>query len=110
MKLHIQRWTYRDGNHTIRVENAYCWNGWAQERLVVDGEQVQTKGAWFATSRDFNEPWLTRLGDTQLEVRLQSGLMKIHADVRIDGRVLTPESMEKFVWEGAKGAWPPAEG
>ena len=42
MKLYGERWVYRIGNSVIEVDNGFAWRGFAQERMVVNGETVQS--------------------------------------------------------------------
>ena len=63
MKIHGQRWRYRLANTEVFIDNVFSWFGWAQERMLVNGELAQSAGSWFSFSRNFNEPWLTLSGD-----------------------------------------------
>ena len=54
MKMLGQAWLYRIGNTLVRVENAFAWSGWCQERLRVNDETAHEAYGWFGTRRDFN--------------------------------------------------------
>lgn len=109
MHLIGQAWIYRVGNSRVRVENAFTWVGWAQERLVVNDESVRTAGAWYGLSRDFNEDWLTPTGEGDLSVRLRSGLNGISCEAWLDGVEVEPEALLVARWRGGRNTWAPAE-
>lgn len=106
MRLIGQAWVYRVGNSIVRVENAFAWIGWAQERLVINEETAKSAQGWFGAKRDFDEDWLTPTGEGVLKVRLLAGLMGIHCRVTLDDQGIEPEALEAAVWSGAKGEWP----
>lgn len=109
MQLIGQGWIYRVGNSLIRVENAFAWLGWAQERLVVNDEPVRSAGAWYGLSRDFKEDWLTPTGEGELPVRLTSRLNGISCDAWLDGVEIEPEALRVARWRGDRNSWAPAE-
>jgi hypothetical protein len=108
--MHIlgQRWQYRVGNALVHVDNAFSWIGWAQERLVVNGETVEAAGAWFSFRRSFAEPWLTLIGDDELKVDLKSRVSGIDCRVTLAGEALEAEELFEAKWSG-KGSWPAEE-
>ncbi|MFL0671301.1 MAG: hypothetical protein ACJLS3_07730 [Erythrobacter sp.] len=105
MVIHGQRWRYRVGNADVCVDNAFSWWGWAQERWVINGEEVRSIGAWFTFRRKFDEPWLTPLGDGVLAADLRSAAHGVACEVRLDGELLAPEALYETSWSG-RGAWP----
>lgn len=109
MNLIGQAWVYRIGNSIVRVENAFVWRGWAQERLVVNDEPVREAGAWYGLSRDFNEDWLTPTGEGELAVRLRSRLNGISCEAKLEGVEVEPEALLVARWRGGRKAWAPAE-
>jgi hypothetical protein len=109
MHMYVRRWRFREGNSDIVVENAWALTGWAQERLVVNGETVAQGSGWWRYTETFSEPWLSRLGETELKVELRSGLKTIHATVEIDGQRLEPEEDIVFNWTGPRRTWPPLD-
>lgn len=108
MKILGQAWVYRVGNSVVRVENAFTWAGWCQERLRVNDETVSEAFGWFGARRDFHEDWLTATGEGLLSVRLTSQLMGIRCDVTLDGAPIEPEANETVVWAGPRRSWPGA--
>lgn len=46
-----QRWVYRVGNSVVCVDNGFAWIGWAQERMVVNDETVQSSTAGSGRAR-----------------------------------------------------------
>jgi hypothetical protein len=109
LRLIGQAWVYRVGNSVVRVENAFAWIGWAQERLIVNDEAVTSAQGWFGLSRSFEEDWLTPLGEGVLRVRLVARMMGIDCIVKLDDQPIEPEALEQAVWSGAKGEWPASE-
>jgi len=105
MQLIGQAWVYHVGNSTVRVENAFAWLGWAQERLIVNDEAVRTAGGWFGMSRDFKEGWLTPIGEGQLSVRLRSRMNGISCEVRLDDVEVDPEALLVARWRGGSNTW-----
>ncbi|VXB69145.1 hypothetical protein [Brevundimonas sp. G8] len=109
MQLIGQAWVYRVGNSLVRVENAFGWIGWAQERLIVNEEPVRTAGAWFGLSRDFKEDWLTPTGEGELAIRLRSQVNGIRCQAMLEGVEIAPEAFLQAKWGGGRNAWAPAE-
>jgi hypothetical protein len=109
MRIHGQRWQYRVGNALVHVDNAFSWTGWGQERLVVNLETVKATGAWMALRRSFAEPWLTRIGDDELQAQLKARLLGIDCCVTLAGEALEAEELFEAKWSGPKGTWPPEE-
>ncbi|MDG5746646.1 hypothetical protein P8Q88_00485 [Qipengyuania sp. XHP0207] len=105
MKLHGQRWRFQLENSEIFVDNAFSWYGWAQERLVVNGDVAQAAGQWFAFRRSFDEDWLTVTGDGLLEVRMRSTLTGVNCEIAIDGTAVEPDGLFEATWKGRR-SWP----
>jgi hypothetical protein len=97
------------GNALVHVDNAFSWTRWAQERLVVNLETVESAGAWFAIRRSFAEPWLNRIGDDELKVDLKSTIRGITCHVTLAGEALQAEELFEAKWSGGKGSWPPED-
>ena len=108
MKLQGQRWLYRLGNAEVVVENAFSWEGWAQERWLINGEVAGETGGWLVTRRSFDEPWLTPLGDGVLAVEMRSRLLTVECRVTLDGVTIEPDALFEGRWHG-KGVWPAAD-
>ena len=108
MKLHGQRWRYQLANTEIFVDNAFSWFGWAQERLLINGEVAQSVGSWLSFKRSFDEPWLTRSGDGVIEVLMRSKLNEISVELRLDDELVEHEELFEAAWYG-KGLWPNSE-
>ena len=109
MKMLGQAWVYRIGNTLVRVENAFAWSGWCQERLRVNDETAHEAYGWFGTRRDFDEDWLTSTGEGVLAVRLKARLMGISCEAFLDRERLEPEAHETVEWAGPRRSWPPAD-
>ncbi len=107
MRMHFRRWRFREGNAEIIVENAWSLTGWAQERLVVNGETTSEASGWWRVQQSFAEPWLTRLGETELKVSLIAAINTVNAVVELDGRILEPDQDVTFDWSGPRRSWPP---
>lgn len=105
MKLMGQAWRYRVGNSIVRVENAFSWTGWAQERLVVNGETAQQAGAWFGFRRTFSEDWLTPIGEGELTVSMRSRVDGISCALKLDGVDIEPEALLEARWSGRRQSW-----
>lgn len=106
MRFQGQRWRYRIGNTLVHVDNAFSWTGWAQERLIVNGETVQQAGGWFGIRRAFDEPWLTPIDEDELRIRLRSRLWSVSCEAELSGEPVVPEALFETAWTGAKGGWP----
>ena len=109
MYLIGQAWVYRVGNSIVRVENAFAWRGWAQERLIVNEEPVRTAGAWFGLSRDFKEDWLTPTGEGKLAVGLRSRVNGIGCEALLEGVEVAPEEFLQARWRGGRNVRAPTE-
>lgn len=107
MRMHFRRWRFREGNAEIIVDNAWSLTGWAQERLVVNGETTSETSGWWRVQQSFSEPWLTRVGETELKVSLTAAINTVIAAVELDGRSLEPEQDVTFDWSGPRRSWPP---
>ena len=105
MKIHGQRWRYQLANAEVFVDNAFSWLGWAQERMLVNGEVVQSVGSWFSFKRNFKEPWLTLSGDGEIEVLMRSTLTGVDVELRLDGEVVEHEELFEVAWH-VRGTWP----
>jgi hypothetical protein len=103
VRLLGQRWEYRIGNSIVLVDNAFSWAGWGQERLLVNDETVASAGGVFGLYRGFSEPWLTRLGESELQVALSSRLRGIACAVTVDGEPVTPKAFWTAAWSGPPG-------
>ncbi len=101
-----QRWVYQIGNHTVFVDNAYDKSGWGQERLIVDGEVVQSSEGSMRFEQAYQESWLTAVGDSELKVRLYSGLMAIGCEVLLEGKPVDHDEYFQSSWVGPKSNWP----
>jgi hypothetical protein len=102
-----QRWLYRIGNATVVVDNAFNWLGWGQERLRVNDETIHESQGWFRLSQTFSEPWLTRLGEGELKVRIIGQINSVRCEALLDGVAQDAESLMAVRWTGTRGAWPP---
>lgn len=109
MKLYCERWVYRIGNSVIEVDNGFAWPGFAQERMVVNGETVQSHQGWFHARQDFFEPWIVPGGEGMLTITMVSGLLRVHCRAKLDGAPVEPAETLKAEWSGPKGAWPPQD-
>lgn len=101
-----QRWTYRVGNSTVMVDNAFNWLGWAQERLRVNDETVQDSQGMFRTHQAYAEPWLTMIGEGELSVRMSARILSIQCVLLLNGERLEPETYMAARWSGPKNSWP----
>ena len=105
MKLLGQRWRFQLENSEVFVDNAFSLLGWAQERLVVNGDPVQQAGQWFAFRRSFAEDWLTATGDGVLEIRMRSKINGVDCKVVLDGKEIEPDGFYEATWKGTL-SWP----
>lgn len=106
MKLHCQRWLFEIGNSVVKVDNAFSLLGWAQERLIVNDEIAGQAGQWFAMRRNFAEPWLSMLGDSELKVSMFARVGSVECVVELDGERLEPALLQEATWSGRRGLWP----
>ncbi len=109
MRLHGQRWVYRIGNSVVCIDNGFSWVGWAQERMVVNDETVQSSDGWFRLRQDYFEPWIVPGGEGVLRVKLVAGMMRISCSADLDSQPLDPVEILEATWSGSKKAWPPAD-
>ena len=109
MQMICQRWTYRVGNSTVTVDNAFNWLGWAQERLRVNDETVQDSRGLFRTRQSYAEPWLTMIGEGELSVCISARVMSIQCELRLNGDFIAPEAYLATRWSGPKNSWPAEE-
>lgn len=105
MKIHGQRWRYQLENSEIYVDNAFSWFGWAQERLLINGEVAQATGQWFAFRRSFSESWLTRLGDGLLEIKMRSTVTGVDCELKLDDEIIEHDGLFEISWRGRR-SWP----
>ena len=106
MKMMGQRWQFRIDNHVVNVDNAFSWWGWGQERLLINQESVKATGQWFVFRRSFAEPWLTRIGEDELTVKMRSTIGGIDCRVRLAGEELEPDTLYQLTWRGDRNSWP----
>ena len=109
MQMICQRWTYRVGNSTVTVDNAFNWLGWAQERLRVNDETAQDSRGLFRTRQSYAEPWLTVIGEGELSVCISARLMSIQCELRLNGDLIATEAYLATRWSGPKNSWPAEE-
>lgn len=108
MKMLGQRWVYRVGNSVVCIDNGFAWIGWAQERMVVNDETVQSSEGWFRLRQDYLEPWIVPGGEGVLTVKLISEMLGIACHADLDGQPLEPAETLKSKWSGPKRSWPTA--
>lgn len=101
-----QRWRYEVGNSTVIVDNAYTLFGWVKERLIVNDDEVQTSSSSWTFFRAFSEPWLTRIGEEDLEISMIAGLLSVQCGARLGHEKLTPVDILKASWVGDRESWP----
>lgn len=106
MKMLGQRWQYRLENSLVKVDNAFSWIGWGQERMIINDETVQRAGQWFGFKRSFDEPWITPVGDDELQIRLRARIGRLDCKVEIAGTEISSEALFEVSWSGNKGSWP----
>lgn len=110
MKLTGQRWRFELGNALVCVDNAFnLLTLWSQERLVVNEEVVAQGHGYFRARGVFSTPWLTRLGETELQVLAIGRARGVEVDVRLDGERQLPTEHYNAVWRGAAREWPPED-
>ena len=106
MRLRGKRWIYRFGNHEVRAENAWHWSGWAQERLVVDGEVVRAAGGHWRTSERFEVRVPDSADGAKIKVALDAGLFSIHCRASRDDVLMAADDVQYGQWDGEPGVWP----
>ena len=104
--MHGQRWVYRIGNSVVCIDNGFAWIGWAQERMVVNDETVQSSDGWWRMRQDYFEPWIVPGGDGVLRVTLVAGMWSINCSADLDGAPLEAVETLKATWSGPTGTWP----
>ena len=102
-------WRYLEGNSEIIIDNAWTLTGWAQERLVINGDTTAETSGWWRFTQSFAEPWLSRIGETELKVSLRAAMFTVTIHVEVDGRVLEAERYLTFDWAGPRRQWPPLD-
>lgn len=60
MRLIGQRWEFQIGNMTVKVDNAFSWTMWGQERMLVNDAVTHSSGGRWRLSQKYQEPWLSR--------------------------------------------------
>jgi len=106
MKFHGQRWEYRIGNAVVFADNAFTLSlrPSIHERLIVNEEIVQRGSSW--VRQNFNEPWLTMIGEEQLNVVMTSRLLGIHCEARLGAERIVPFAYWIASWKGDRRSWP----
>ena len=105
MRLHGQRWIFQIGNSTVKIDNAFSWTSWAQERMIVNDE-VLFETSDSAISRTFKEPWLTPDGEGELVVKIYSGVMSIICEAKLNGERIEPDACYSAQWTSNARHWP----
>ena len=105
MHLIGQRWEFRIGNSIVKVDNAFSWSLWGQERMLVNEEAVQKSGGRLRHSQTFKEPWLTMLGEGELRVRLL-GKARLYCTATLDGEEVPAHEIFEARWRGPAHSWP----
>lgn len=106
MKLYGQRWVYRIGNQTVTVDNAYSWSMWGQERMLVNDETAHSERGSMVFSRNFQEEWLTALGEGMVRVSITGAVVSMVCETTLDGNRLIPDECFVTVWNGDGTNWP----
>lgn len=106
MRLHGQRWIYRIGNQTVTVDNAFSWSLWGQERMLVNDEVAHSASGTMVYSRQFDEEWLTPVGEGTVQVRITGGLVSLICETTLDGNRLFPDECFVTAWNGPRNNWP----
>ena len=107
MPLRLKRWIYRINQHEIMLECGYTLWGWAQARLVVDGEtRAQARGLRFWPIR-----LETQVETTQPAMPLQAvitpGLGIVHNELWAFGvPAAAPARASKGWLDAPRGNWP----
>ena len=107
MPLRLKRWIYRINQHEIMLECGYTLWGWAQARLVVDGEtRAQAQGLRFWPIR-----LETQVETTQPAMPLQAvitpGLGSVHNEHWAFGvPAAAPARASKGWLDAPRGDWP----
>ena len=101
-----ERWEFELGNSTICIDNAHARDGWGQERFLLNGEVAHAAEGAMRFKQDFREPWLASVGETEIEIRLESGLFSIKCCAFLDGKRLEPTRYFQAQWSGERLSWP----
>jgi hypothetical protein len=110
VRIHGQRWLFRIGNSVVKVDNAFSWTTWTQERLIVNDEVVRQTSGWMRIRQTFTEPWLTMLGEEELRVKLVSRASAIACAATLGEAPLEPDERLSTSWNGGTLSWPAEEG
>lgn len=105
MKIYGQRWRFQLANTEVHIDNAFSWFGWAQERVLINGELAHSAGGWLVFKRSFKEPWLTFTGDGELSIKMFSTALGVEVKVELEGKALEYEELYEVNWNG-RGRWP----
>ena len=107
MPLRLKRWIYRINQHEIVLECGYALWGWAQARLLVDGEtKAQTTGLrfWPLTLEARVE---TAQPVMPLRAVITPGLASVHNQMWTYGvSAAAPDRAFKGWLETPRGSWP----
>ncbi|MGJ3231568.1 MAG: hypothetical protein ACFE0P_07205 [Oceanicaulis sp.] len=109
LTLRGKRWLYDIGGRRVSVENAWSWTGWAQERVVVDGESVRETGEEMKTRRRFTVPVEETRLNAPLEIDMRAKGFWIDCRMRYGDELIEPIDVQYGNWRGERGDWPPAE-
>lgn len=110
MRLRGKRWISTINGRPVRVENAWSFSFWAQERVVLDGLPVARTGEIGALDRTFRLSAPETGLPAALHVTLYAGLFKVHCQVWLGGARLTPDAVETGIWRAPRGRWPGEDG
>ncbi len=101
-----KRWIYRVEDRELRVENAWKFSFWAQERVLLENQIVASAGEYGAIERRFElAPDQTGLSHP-LNILITSGFLGLVCVVTYGAKTLTPVHVEHGRWWGPNGTWP----
>lgn len=106
MKLYGQRWEFRIGNTLVKVDNAFSWSLWGQERMLVNDEVAHASGGRWRFSQKYREPWLSQHGEGELKVWLRSTSTGIRCTALLNGEEVAPDAILEASWRGSAQSWP----
>lgn len=106
MRLMGQRWEFRIGNAVVKVDNAFSWSLWGQERMLVNDEEVHSSSGRMRFSQKYQEPWLTSLGEGELKIWLRGGSSGVCCTAFLDGEAVPATEIYESVWRGPALGWP----
>jgi hypothetical protein len=106
MRLIGQRWEFRIGNAVVKVDNAYSWSLWGQERMLVNDEEVHSSSGWMRFSQKYQEPWLTPLGEGELRIWLRGGSSSVLCNAFLDEKAVPASAIYSSIWRGPALSWP----